>query len=229
MSVNTLLGIFSAICFAVPIIIILYGRLFNISLLSYLTYFSLCIVCNLIDEQFITANKSFERMLAVLTNYLDVPLMLLGMLLFCTEKWKQKMIKITLLLFMIYELIIFTNFKMLPVSSKYVLGPGIILVLLFSFYLFINHIRSTIMLGKGIGKTLMISSVLFAYGSYLLVYIFAFIQKTSNRADVYTIYYITSIIFALIMSAGLIWIKKRVKDINEVQQTRKELGLFFNH
>jgi ABC-type Fe3+-siderophore transport system permease subunit len=83
--------------------------------------------------------------------------------------------------------------------------------------------------GKGIGKTLMITSILFAYGSYFIVYVFTYIQKTSARKDVFIIYYLTSIIFSAVMSAGLIWIKKRLRDIKEVQTTRRELNVFFNN
>ena len=108
------------------------------------------------------------------------------------------------------------------------MGPGILIVLIASIYFFITNIKFTIVQGKGIGKTLMASSILFAYGCYSLVYVFAFIIKTPNRGDVFTIYYLSSIIFSGLMTAGLIWLKKRLKDIREVQVTRKELSLFFN-
>ena len=88
------------------------------------------------------------------------------------------------------------------------------------------------MQGKGAGKTLMITSILFAYGCYFLVYLFAYIyvQNNSNKGDVFIIYYVASIIFSVLMSAGLIWVKKRLREIKEEQTTRKELNIFFqNH
>ena len=109
------------------------------------------------------------------------------------------------------------------------MGPGIILLLVYSLYLFVINIKNTIVQGKGVGKTLMITSILFAYGCYFLVYLFAYIQKTSNKADVYIIYYLTSIIFSVLMSAGLIWVKRRLREIKEVQTTRKELNIFFHN
>jgi uncharacterized membrane protein YbhN (UPF0104 family) len=110
------------------------------------------------------------------------------------------------------------------------MGPGIVLIMFYSLYLFINNIKSTIVQGKGVGKTLMITSILFAYGCYFLVYLFAYIQRTSNRQDVFIIYYLASIIFSILMAAGLIWLKKRLREIREVQTTRKELSVFFqNH
>jgi hypothetical protein len=181
------------------------------------------------SENVIVVNKEALRNFGVINNYLDVPLMLTAMLLFCSEKWKQKVIITTICCFISYELIIFFQYKLNPISSMYVMGPGIILVLLYSLYLFINNIKNTIVQGKGVGKTLMISSILFAYGCYFLVYLFAYVQKTSNKADVFIIYYLASIIFSIVMSAGLVWVKKRLKEIKEVQTTRKELNVFFHN
>jgi len=230
MNINTVLGITSAITFALPILIILFARLFiNVSLLALVVYFSSAFFCTLFSANIISFSPSLETSLTVIRNYLDVPLILLSLLMFSTEKWMNNAISICLAVFLVYEIFIFSNFGLLPVSIKYIMGPGIILILLISIYLFINNIKRTIVQGKGFGKTLIIASILFAYGSYLLIYFFAYVQKTSDKADVWTLYYLTSIIFSLLMASGLFWIRKRFKEIKEVHTTRKELGAFFNH
>ena len=229
MSINTILGIASAIAFLLPPMIILYSRLINVSLLAIIVYFLLLAIYNLMGENLIAVSSEVKKITGVVCNYLDVPLMLISMLLFCTEKWKQNLVTAVLVLFLAYEIIIFIKYKLEAVTSVYIMGPGIILILLFSLYFFITHIKNTIVQGKGIGKTFMTASVLFAYGCYFLVYIFAYIIKTPERADVFTIYYLASIIFSLLMSAGLIWIKRRVKEIEEVQTTRRELTMFFKN
>jgi len=178
----------------------------------------------------IVVSDDLRRNFGAINNYLDVPLMLTGMLMFCPEKWKQQVIVTSIIAFVGYEMIIFFQYQLQsPISSKFIMGPGIVLVLTYSLYLFISNIKNTIVQGKGVGKTLMVTSILFAYGCYFLVYLFAFIQKTSNKGDVFIIYYLTSIIFSILMSAGLIWVKKRLKEIKEVQTTRKELNVFFNN
>ncbi|HVG15440.1 MAG TPA: hypothetical protein VM935_10785 [Chitinophagaceae bacterium] len=230
MNINTVLGVTSAAAFALPILIIIFSRLFiNVSLFALVVYFFSAFFCNLLSENIIVLSPSLETSLAVISNYLDVPLILLSVRMFSTEKWMDKAISIGLAAFLGYELIIFFNYRLLPVSTKYVMGPGIVLIVVISLYLFINNIKRTIMQGKGIGKTLIITSILFAYGSYLLVYIFFYIQKTSNKADVFTIYYLSSIIFSLLMASGLFWVRKRFNEIKEVHTTRKELGVFFDH
>ena len=229
MNLNAILGILCAIAFLLPALIILSSRLLiNISLISLVIYFLLVMTCTLMSEKVIIVNRETQRNLGVINNYLDVPLMLTAMLMFCAEKWKQQVIVTSIITFGIYEFIIFFQYKLEPVSSKYIMGPGILLILIYSLYLFIMNIKNTIVQGKGLGKTLMITSILFAYGCYFLVYLFAYIQKTTDRKDLFIIYYISSIIFSLLMSAGLIWIKRRLREIKEVQTTRKELSIFFH-
>ena len=230
MNLNSTLGIISAIAFFLPAFIILSSRLLiNISLLALVVYFLMVTTHNLMSENIILVEKEVQRNFAVINNYLDVPLMLTSMLMFCTEKWKQRVITTSIICFSAYEIIIAFQYKLQPISSMYVMGPGIILILFYSLYLFMNNIKSTIVQGKGVGKTLMITSILFAYGCYFLVYLFAYIQRTSNRKDVFIIYYLASIIFSVLMSAGLIWVKKRLRQIKEVQTTRKELSVFFHN
>ena len=230
MNVNTILGIISAIAFFLPVIIILSSRLLiNISLLALVIYFLMVTTYNLMSVNVIVVSREVQRSFGVLNNYLDVPLMLTAMLMFCSEKWMQRVIITTIICFVAYELLILFQYQLHPNSSKYIMGPGIILLLLYSLYLFMINIKNTIVQGKGAGKTLMITSILFAYGCYFIVYVFAYIQKTSEKTDVFIIYYLASIIFSLLMSAGLIWVKKRLRQIKEVQTTRKELNVFFHN
>ena len=230
MNLNAILGVLCAIAFLMPALIILSSRLLiNISLIALVLYFLQVMTWTLMAEKVILVDKEVQRNLGIISNYLDVPLILTSMLMFCTEKIKKRFVITAIITFLTYDLIIFFQYKLSPLSSKYILGPGIILVLFFSLYFFVNNIKNTIVQGKGVGKTLMITSILFAYGSYFIVYLFTYVQKTSARNDVFIIYYLTSIIFSAVMSAGLIWIKKRLREIKEVQTTRRELNVFFNN
>jgi hypothetical protein len=229
MNLNAALGILCAIAFLMPAVIILSSRLLiNISLLALVVYFLIVATCTLMAEKVIIVDNELQRNLGVINNYLDVPLILTGMLMFCTQKAKKHFITTTIIVFIMYEVFILFQYKLSSLSSKYIMGPGILLVLGFSIYFFTSNIKNTIVQGKGVGKTLMITSILFAYGSYFIVYLFAYVQKTADKKDVFIIYYLTSIIFSALMSAGLIWVKKRLREIKEVQTTRRELNIFFN-
>ena len=230
MTLATLFGIVSTIAFSVPIFIIIYFRLFiNVSFFALMIYFFLGMSYNLMAEGVLHVSAGLKANLGVLNNYLDVPLMLTVMLMFCNSKPKKKTVLVCLILFVMYEIAIALKFQLQPRSVVYLMGPGIILIILYSLAFFKGSIRSTIVHNKGLGKTLMITSILFAYGCYILVYLFFYIQKTPNRSDVFVIYYIASIVFAILMSAGLISIHKKFKAINEVQTARRELALLLHN
>ena len=85
MNVNTILGIISAIAFFLPVIIILSSRLLiNISLLALVIYFLMVTTYNLMSVNVIVVSREVQRSFGVLNNYLDVPLMLTAMLMFCS-------------------------------------------------------------------------------------------------------------------------------------------------
>jgi EamA domain-containing membrane protein RarD len=107
------------------------------------------------------------------------------------------------------------------------MGPGLILILIYTFYLFARHIKITVEFGKNAGRTLMLVSILFAYGCYAIVYYFYYILKTQEVKDVFFLYYITSFVSAVIMTVGLHLIRRRMRELQEVKNTRRELAMFF--
>ena len=84
------------------------------------------------------------------------------------------------------------------------------------------------MLQKGLSKTLMIFSVLFAYMLYALVYLFFYVLDTPDKNDTIMMYYIASFLSTIIMCLGLMSENKRIKKINELRNTRKELASIYN-
>ena len=103
------------------------------------------------------------------------------------------------------------------------------IVMIYTFYLFIRHIKITIEHGKNAGRTLMLASILFAYGCYSFVYLFYYVMDTPFIADAMLLYYIASFVGAVLMTIGLHMIRKRVQELQELRNTRRELALFFNH
>ena len=87
----------------------------------------------------------------------------------------------------------------------------------------------TIEFGKNAGRTLMLVSILFAYGCYALVYYFYYIQKTPAVTDVFLLYFISTLVSSIIMTIGLHLIRRRLKELQEIKNTRRELALFFNN
>lgn len=229
MNLNLIAGTAATVALFIPVLLILAGRLFtNGSLLSLFIYYLFTGLYNLIELGVIRLAPLLRRNGAVAFNYLDAPLMLIVLLFFCNEKWKRSLVLATLMFFTLYEVLIGLHFGLDVQSSVYLLGPGILLVLGFSIYFFAYYGKMCIVQNRGTGKTLMLVSILFSYGCFLVLYYLDYLQHTSARADIFLIYYISIFLSAVTMSIGLIWIIKRTRAMKELQLTRRELALFFD-
>ncbi|MEO6071605.1 MAG: hypothetical protein ABIN57_02585 [Chitinophagaceae bacterium] len=221
-------GIASIIALFFPALLILAFKLYkNVSLLILFLYYAITAAYNLMAQGVINIPSLDKNNFGIIANYLDAPMMLAVLLYFCVLPWKRKIIYYSLALFGVFELIILFYYQLAPVSSVYILGPGILLILIYSIYLFFEQGKATVVHGKGLGLTLMLVSILFSYGCFTLIYFLHYIKKTPATADVFLIYYIVLFISSVLMSLGIIWLRKRIQHINEVQVTRKELAHFF--
>ena len=230
MNLVTSLGILAAIALLFPALIIFFCRLFNNkSLLTLGIYFLFVGLYNLMAADLLPASDEFIRKAGIVNNYLDTPLVLLFLLFFCTTSRQQNVLYISLGAFVLYEIIVTIALGFNVNALVYILGPGVLILFGYSVYFFVKYARIAIEKNKQIGKTFMLGSIAFAYGCYGMIYCFHYIQKTPATADVFLIYYIASIIASLIMSVGLIWITRQSQKIKEVQVTRRELAVFFNH
>ncbi|HEU4632625.1 MAG TPA: hypothetical protein VFS22_01490 [Flavisolibacter sp.] len=228
MNWNTLVGVTATVSLFLPVAAILYYKLYqHRSLAALLISYLITALYNLMSEGLIPLSASFQRGFGVVNNYLDIPLMLTALLFFCPIKQKQRTVHIITAVFIAYEIVIACLFGLNPKAVIYIMGPGLALILIYSFYLFARHIKITVEFGKNAGRTLMLVSILFAYGCYAIVYYFYYILETQAVADVFTLYYITSFVSAIIMTIGLHLIRRRMRQLQEVKNTRRELAMFF--
>lgn len=230
MTWNAIIGVTATISLLLPVAAIVYYKLYQQrSLAALLLSYLITAVYNLMSEGIIPVPVSFLRRFGVINNYLDIPLMLIALLFFCPIKQKQRTVHIVTAVFVAYEIVIAFLYGLEPKAIVYVMGPGLALVLIYAFYLFVRHIKITVEFGKNAGRTLMLVSILFAYGCYSLVYYFYYIQKTQSVADVFLIYFITSLVSSIIMTIGLHRIRQRMRELQEVKNTRRELAMFFGN
>lgn len=230
MNINLITGALATTALFVPVLLVLAGRLFtNGSLLSLAVYYLFTGLYNLMDLNVLPAVPLFKRQAAVLFNYLDAPLMLMVLLFFCNSAWKRNLVLLALFLFLIFEAIILFWFGLQVQSSVYLLGPGVVLILILSVFFFLHYGKVTIVQRRGQGRTYMLVSIIFSYASFLILYYLHYLMHTPATADVFLIYYIGTFISSVIMSIGLVWIIRRTRAIREQQLTRKELALFFDN
>lgn len=228
MNTVSFMGMLAAFAFLIPVGIIIVCRLFNKSLLALLLYFLLMALYNLVSVGIITINNTDRILFGLITNYLDAPLLLIALHTFYNKPVQKKALRISLAVFLCYEAFITIIYGFNAESIVYILGPGICMLFAYSLYFFSQYVKFSVEKNKVFGKTLMIASILFAYGCYGMVYCFYYLKTTSAIQDVFLIYYIASLLATALMSIGLVLYSKRFKQVKEAEIIRKELQVFYN-
>jgi hypothetical protein len=230
MNWNTTLGIVCIASLAAPVAVILFHRYYkHRSLAALLIYYTMTLIYLLMSEGIVSAPKPVRINFGVLNNYLDVPLMLTALLFFCPNKQKQNVVRLLTLGFIIYEILITFMYGFKPRSIVYIMGPGFIIILSYTFFLFVRQVKFSIMHGKNHGRMIMLASLFFSYACYALIYYFFYVQKTPDVKDTELLYFISTIVSTTVMSVGLHLMNKRMKELQSLKITRKELAMFFNH
>ena len=229
MNWNIILGIAATLSLLLPAIAILLFRLYrSYSIVALLFTYVTTIGYNLMERNLLPAHPTFIRIYGIVNNYLDVPLMLLTLLFFCPLKQQRRKLQIIFALYVVYELAIAAIYKLDTTAIIYIMGPGMLIIIVYAFYFFTRYIKTAVESGKGTGKTLMLVAILFAYTCYLIVYLFYYVLKTPNTADAFLLYFIGTIISSVIMTLGLVLTSKRMQQLHEAKNTRRELTMFFN-
>lgn len=228
MSWNAILGVACIVALFLPVAVIIYNRYYlHRSLAALLIYYTITALYVMMAEDIIRVSTSFRINFGILNNYLDVPLMLVSLLFFCPGRQKQRIIHILILVFIAYEIVITSLQGYSAKAIVYILGPGMVIILCYSFYLFVKQVKFTIMHGKNLGRTIMLASILFVYACYAIIYYFYYIDKTPHIGDTHIIYFISSFISSVFMAIGLHLMRKRMKELHSLRLTRKELAIFF--
>jgi len=109
-----------------------------------------------------------------------------------------------------------------------VLAPGLVAVLTFCLIFFVRQTKITIVHQKATGKAMIVSSLLFAYGCYSIIYLIFYVFKTNDIANTFLIYFFVTTFSSLLMCAGIILEKKRIRKLVELKVVRKELSSLYN-
>jgi hypothetical protein len=228
MSLNALLGVACILSFLLPVVVICYNRFYtHRSLAALSAYYLITALDNTMAQGIIPVPTGFSVWAGVLNNFLDVPLMLTALLFFCPGRQKQKAVHVLTGCFIGYEIIVMLMHGFTPASVIYVMGPGILIVLGYSLFLFVRQVKFSIVHGKNQGRTLMLASIFFMYASYALIYYFFYVMKTPFKADTIILYFIASGIASALMALGLHMMRRRMKELESIKTTRRELAMFF--
>jgi hypothetical protein len=190
-------------------------------------YYAAVFIYNLMTEGYIQADPAFIRYWGLTNNLLDVPLLLTFLIYFSTSASFTRRIKTIIFAFALFEAIVVLIFGFNVKAVTIILGPGIIIEIGLCLLFFIRQTKITILYRKAMGKALIAASLLFAYGCYGIIYLMYYIFKTQQVADTFLIYFLVVTISSFLLSAGIIIEQKRIRKLNEMKLTRKELSSIY--
>src|SRR5690606_15964292 len=160
------ISIFSAFALSLPVILIISLRLYtNKSFLALGFHYLLAFVYNLMTAGVLSTTISLRRNFAITNNLLDIPLLLIFLLFFTRSCRLSKQLVTGLVAFIIFEIISIIIAGYSITSATIILGPGILIIVCFSFYFFLKHIQVQDSPSET-GKIVMLCCLLFSYGSY---------------------------------------------------------------
>ena len=228
MTWNSAMGFVSTLALFLPICFILLFRLGNYkSFPALLAYYTIVLIINLLTEGYITANSNTIKYWSISANLLDAPLMLLFLTYFSTSDSFTRKMKILIFALLVFELgvVIAVGFNAKAVTIF--LGPALLIVFTFTLHFFVRQTKIAIAHYKRMGKAVIAASLLFAYGCYSILYLLYYVFKLKYKEDTFLVYFWVATFSSLLMCAGIIIERKRVKKLNELKVTRKELSDFY--
>jgi len=238
MTWNSTMGLISSVALLLPIIFIIGLRLsFYRTFPALLVYYVLVLGYNLLTIGYIKASSTVIYYWGLCNNITDAPLMIYFLSYFSPTQPYNKGMKRTIIGFICFEtlLLILQGFNIDTVTI--IMAPGLLLVIFFCVHFFIRQTKITVMHRKATGKALMTAALLFAYGCYSIIYLMYYVFKThlngtvikqKDVEDTFLVYFMVVTFSSLLMTAGIIIEKRRIKKLNELKQTRKELSSLYN-
>ena len=228
MNLNSTLGIISTLALFAPVFVILAFK--HIRYKSYIALFVYCLLAfsyNLMTEGLIVLPKSIVRNFSIIVNLLDVPLMFLFIMLFSTTAAEIKRMKLLLLIFICFEIIVVALKGLSIPTVTIVMGPGLALVFGYSLYFFVQTVKRSFIHTKAVSKAVLASSICFAYGCFILIYFMHYVFAIQDVPNIFLIYFMVTIIYCSLLTVGLVMESKRLRKLEELRVTRKELQTFF--
>jgi len=213
----------------VPVVLILVLKLFsNRSFLALAICYFIVGVQNLLRQSVFGVPKVIYQSMSLVDNILEVPLMLLFLTFFSTSVLMTRRIKTCIYVFIGFEAIILAIFGFNVKAIRIILGPDIALIVAISFSFFMRYVRLSVSNSKSIGKAVMAASVFISYAIFSIVYIFYYLAKNEQyQGDAELVYYLVSILSAILMTIGILVENKRFKKLGELRHTRKELATIY--
>ncbi|HEX2628273.1 MAG TPA: hypothetical protein VHM26_04660 [Chitinophagaceae bacterium] len=230
MTWNHVMGLIATVAMSLPILVLLVTRLASHRIFPALVlYYFTAVIHNMMGLGYIQAKEDYIRFFGIANNLLDAPLMLTFLTYFANSQLMKNRMRILTIGFVAFEILVLSIWGFSRESITIILGPGIALVLSFSIPFFVRHTKMTITHHKAMGKSLMLASLIFAYGCYTIIYVMHYLLNSKNIADTFLVYYFVSTFSSILMAAGVFVERKRIKKFSELKIVRRELSQIYSN
>ncbi|HUR66246.1 MAG TPA: hypothetical protein VMZ03_07825 [Chitinophagaceae bacterium] len=225
MTWNSVMGVISSVALFLPFFFILVlGLGAYRTFPALLFYYGSVLVYNLMTEGYISADNDLIHNWGIINNMMDTPLMLTFLIYFSPSARFTHRIRILIMAFIVLEIALAITVGLTTKAITIMLGPGILTLIGLCLYFFIRQTKITIMHKKGTGKALIAASLLFAYGCYGIIYLMYYVFQTPYVADTFLVYFLVVTLSSLLITAGIIVEERRIRKLNELKITRRELS-----
>jgi hypothetical protein len=223
------IGILSTIALFAPVFIIVVTKLIRYK--QFIPLFIYCVVAfgfNLMTEHMVNVPKNIERFYGIMNNLTDMPLMLSFLMFQIVSSVQVRRMKILLAAFIVFEIVLIIMYGITVKTITITMGPGLLIVFGYSFYYFVYTVKRSFLHNKFIAKAIIASSLTFAYGCFIILYLMHYVFALQDLPNLFLIYYIITIIYCGFLTIGLYIESRRKKKLEELLITRRELMRFFS-
>jgi hypothetical protein len=151
-------------------------------------------------------NKPLLHQVTLLYNLLDAPMILL-VFLYSLNRNSKKIIRYTLLFFILFEVIIVAWKGYNLTSSTIIIGLGTFLAITFGIMGVMEYVQKVEHTSFENAMVFVYASILFAYGIFVIIYFFSYLNpNTPTKAeniDNFIIYYVSLLLSTFLTCLGL--------------------------
>ena len=222
---ESILGTSSCFLLLLTIVLLLInfkeGRYHFLALAFYLSQITFL---NLDSSNAIRIPDSIREVVVFCHSVLELPMMLVFFLYFAKEKRMRKLIFYIIGAFLVFDMVMYFIKGMTP-SLTIIIGPGLMIITAFGFYLFVDSLKLAISKRKKTGKAFLTGASVFAYLCFTLIYILYYIMESEYVNDIYAIYYSTYIIFTVFLIIGLLLIISGKRHAEKLKKMPAKKGI----
>lgn len=206
------INILATIAYFIPVLIVVYKRLWKDLCFLYLgLYWLVGAMVNITTNVPGISLRTLE-IITVIYNMIDIPLILWILWFTSFSSQLAKLLKFVIIGYVLVECMLVLKLGLNYDAIKYIIGVGVLVVLITLIWEITIYLQKIEHSNREKAMLFIYAALLFEYGSYTIVYIFDYFIVPANEVDKLLIYYISTLVAITIASFGFL-LKKTKKSL----------------